>query len=427
MTFIPSVSRNRTQVAIVGAGPAGLMLSHLLARERIDSVVFECRRRADVEATVRAGVLEQATMDLLIDTGVGERMLREGALHQGIEIRFDGHGHRIALSELTGGRAIALYAQHEVLRDLIAERLRVGGDIRFEVSDLTIHDFDSARPFVRYRTNGATEEMNCDFIVGCDGFHGVCRRSVRCGACTEYEHVYPFGWFGVLVEAPPYSPELIYAHHERGFSLVSTRSADVQRLYLQCNPDDDADHWPDSRIWSELDTRVAMPSGERLRRGRIVQKGVIQMRSFVVEPMRYGTLFLAGDAAHIVPPTGAKGLNLAIADVKVLADALTSRYASGSDEALDRYSDIALDRVWAAQHFSWWMTSMLHRFNDHDSLQRRLQRAQLRELMQSRALQTALAERYVGLPLANVTPEGAPTRAPCKAAAGRAPTAAHQA
>ena len=396
MSSRTSIPRKRTQVAIVGAGPAGLMLSHLLAREGIDSIVLESRSRADVEATVRAGVLEQSTVDLLVETGVGERMRREGSVHHGIELRFDGQAHRIALSELTGGRAITLYAQHEVLRDLIAARLRADGDIRFEIADLSVHDFGSGRPFVRYRANGRTEEMACDFIVGCDGFHGVCRRAVSHAARSEYEHVYAFGWFGMLVEAPPYAPELIYAQHERGFSLVSTRSRDVQRLYLQCDPDDGLENWDDARIWSELQARLGT---ERLHRGRIFQKAVIQMRSFVVEPMRFGSLFLAGDAAHIVPPTGAKGLNLAVADAKVLADALAERYAFGSDEALDRYSDAALERVWAAQQFSWWMTSMLHRFGDHDPLQQRLQRAQLRAITQSRALQTALAERYVGLPL----------------------------
>jgi p-hydroxybenzoate 3-monooxygenase len=394
-----AVPGRRTQVAIVGAGPAGLMLSHLLALAGIESVVFESRSRADVEATLRAGVLEQATVDLLVESGAGERMLREGSVHHGIELRFDGCAHRIPLSELTGGRAITLYAQHEVIRDLVAARLGAGGEILFEIADLGIDRFDSARPIVRYRADNRTEEMDCDFIVGCDGFHGICRRSVPPGASTEYEHVYPFGWFGILVDAPPYAPELIYAHHDRGFSLVSTRSRDVQRLYLQCDPGDDVDNWPDARIWSELDTRLETGAGEQLYRGRIFQKGVIQMRSFVVEPMRFGSLFLAGDAAHIVPPTGAKGLNLAIADVKVLADAFAEWYVSGSDEGLDNYSDVALGRVWAAQQFSWWMTSMLHRFGDNNRLQQRLQRTQLRSIARSLALQTALAESYVGLPL----------------------------
>jgi len=395
-------SRKRTQVAIVGAGPAGLMLSHLLALAGIESVVFESRSRAEVEATLRAGVLEQTTVDLLVETGVGERMLRQGSIHQGIEIRFDGRGHRIALSELTGGRAITLYAQHEVIRDLVAARLGAGGEILFDVGDLTVHEFDASRPFVRYRVEDRIETLACDYIAGCDGFHGACRRSVPDAARTEYEHVHPFGWFGILVEAPPYARELIYARHERGFSLVSTRSPDVQRLYLQCDPGDDVDNWPDARIWSELDTRLRTRADERLHRGRIFQKGIVQMRSFVVEPMRFGSLFLAGDAAHIVPPTGAKGLNLAVADVKVLADALIERYTSGSEDDLEHYSDVALARVWAAQQFSWWMTAMLHRFDDHDPWQQRMQRAELQRVADSRALQTALAESYVGRPLGNI-------------------------
>ena len=425
MASISSVTRNRTQVAIVGAGPAGLMLSHLLAREGIESVVLESRSRADVEATVRAGVLEQTTVDLLHDTGVGDRMLREGSVHHGIELRFDGQGHRIPLSDLTGGRAITLYAQHEVIRDLIAARLAADGDIRFEVADLSVHDFDTHRPFVRYVAEGRNEETACDFIVGCDGYHGVCRSTVPLAARREYEHVYPFGWFGILVEAPPYAPELIYAHHERGFSLVSTRSHEVQRLYLQCDPEDGIERWPDKRIWTELEARLATGTEEPLYRARIFQKVVIQMRSFVVEPMRFGSLFLAGDAAHIVPPAGAKGLNLAVADVTVLAHALALRYATGSEEALERYSDVALERVWAAQQFSWWMTSMLHRFGDHDPLQQRLQRAQLHGIARSSALQTALAERYVGLPLGLTKLEGAarPSRAP----ETRSPVGARQA
>lgn len=425
MASISSVTRNHTQVAIVGAGPAGLMLSHLLAREGIESVVLESRSRADVEATVRAGVLEQTTVDLLHDTGVGDRMLREGSVHHGIELRFDGQGHRIPLSDLTGGRAITLYAQHEVIRDLIAARLAADGDIRFEVADLSVHDFDTHRPFVRYVAEGRNEEIACDFIVGCDGYHGVCRSTVPLAARSEYEHVYPFGWFGILVEAPPYAPELIYAHNERGFSLVSTRSHEVQRLYLQCDPEDGIERWPDKRIWTELEVRLATGTEEPLYRGRIFQKAVIQMRSFVVEPMRFGSLFLAGDAAHIVPPAGAKGLNLAVADVTVLAHALALRYATGSEEALERYSDVALERVWAAQQFSWWMTSMLHRFGDHDPLQQRLQRAQLHGIARSSALQTALAERYVGLPLGVTKLEGAPR--PSRAPETRAPVGARQA
>jgi p-hydroxybenzoate 3-monooxygenase len=389
----------RTQVGIVGAGPAGLTLSHLLHLEGIDSVVLETRSRAEIEATLRAGVLEQSTVDLLCECGVGERMLREGAVHRGIELRFNGQGHRIALSELTGGRAIMLYAQHEVIRDLVRARLATDGTIVFEAQGVSVHDIDSAKPRIRYSSGGATHELDCDFIAGCDGFHGVCRTSVPEDARTEFTRIYPFGWFGILVKAPPYAPELIYAHHERGFSLVSTRSHDIQRLYFQCDPADAVALWSDERIWNELDARLATNNGWELYRGSIFQKGIIQMRSFVVEPMQYGSLFLAGDAAHIVPPTGAKGLNLAIADVRILAEALVDYYAEGSRAALGRYSARALERIWAAEHFSWWMTSMLHRFDDGYPMHRRLQIAQLNHVANSRALQTALAESYVGLPL----------------------------
>ena len=326
-------------------------------------------------------------------------MLREGSVHHGIELRFEGRGHRISLSDLTGGRAITLYAQHEIIRDLVQARLATGGTIVFEARNVSVHDFESVKPRIRYSSNDAAHEIDCDFIVGCDGFHGICRMSIPPHARTEYARVYPFGWFGILVKAPPYAPELIYAHHERGFSLVSTRSHDVQRLYFQCDPADAVTNWPDDRIWSELDARLATNDGWDLHRGAIFQKGIIQMRSFVVEPMQFGSMFLAGDAAHIVPPTGAKGLNLAVADVNVLAEVLADYYAEGSREALARYSARALERVWAAEHFSWWMTSMLHRFEDGDAMHRRLQTAQLNHVVNSRALQTVLAESYVGLPL----------------------------
>jgi p-hydroxybenzoate 3-monooxygenase len=395
---VKTVFPRRTQVGIVGAGPAGLLLSHLLHLEGIDSVVLESRSRTEIEATLRAGVLEQGTVDLLRECGVGERMQREGAVHHGIELRFDGRAHRIPLSELTGGRAITLYAQHEVIRDLVQARLSAGGALVFEVGGVSIHDFDSPKPYIRYSAAGAAHELACDFIVGCDGFHGVCRPSVPAVARTEYTRAYPFGWFGILVKAPPYAPELIYAHHARGFSLVSTRSHEVQRLYFQCDPSDAVANWPDERIWPELDARLAAEEKWDLYRGPIFQKGIIQMRSFVVEPMQFGTLFLAGDAAHIVPPTGAKGLNLAVADVQVLAEALTQFYTLGSRDGLEQYSSVALERVWAAEHFSWWMTSMLHRFDDNDPFQQRLQHAQLNQVAHSRALQTALAESYVGLP-----------------------------
>lgn len=387
----------RTQVGIVGAGPAGLMLSLLLHRAGIDSVVLESRSRADIEATLRAGVLEQGTVDLLKECGVGERMLREGFIHHGIELLFGGERHRIPLSDLTGGRTITVYAQHEVIKDLVKTRLDAGGRIIFEACDASVHDFDTLKPKVRFARDGHAHELACDFIAGCDGFHGICRPAVPAAARTEYARNYPFGWFGILVRAAPYSPELIYAHHERGFSLVSTRSTEVQRLYFQCDPNDDVANWPDDRIWNELQTRLVSDKGWELAPGDIFQKGIIAMRSFVLEPMQFGTLFLAGDAAHIVPPTGAKGLNLAVADVQVLAKALTEFYASGRRDLLDQYSAVALERVWRAEHFSWWMTSMLHRFDD-DPFQHQLQLSQLNYIASSRAAATALAENYVGLP-----------------------------
>jgi p-hydroxybenzoate 3-monooxygenase len=389
----------RTQVGIVGAGPAGLLLSHLLDLAGIDSVVLEARSRSEVEATLRAGVLEQGTVDLLRECGVGERMAREGFVHHGIELLFDGERHRIPLSELTGGRAITVYAQHEVIKDLVKARLDAGGCIVFEAKQVAARDIESPRPRIEYETAEGRQTLDCDFIAGCDGFHGVCRPGIPAEARTEYVRHYPFGWFGLLVRAAPYAPELVYAHHPSGFSLVSTRSPEVQRLYFQCDPADDVANWPDDRIWAELDTRLATSDGWKLERGTIFQKGIIAMRSFVLEPMQFGSLFLAGDAAHIVPPTGAKGMNLAVADVCALSGTFADYYASGRREALDGYSATALERIWAAEHFSWWMTAMLHRYDDGDPFQLRMQHAQLQHLVRSKALQTALAESYVGLPM----------------------------
>jgi p-hydroxybenzoate 3-monooxygenase len=389
----------RTQVGIVGAGPAGLLLSHLLHLAGIDSVVLESRTRAEIEATLRAGVLEQGTVDLLRECGLGDRLMREGFVHQGIELLFDGSRHRVDLAALTGGRAITIYPQHEVIRDLVKARLEASGHLLFEVRNVEVLDFNTAHPRLRYELEGRSQELACEYVAGCDGFHGVCRPSVPAAARTEYSRNYPFGWFGILVRAAPYSQELVYAHHERGFSLVSTRSTTVQRLYLQCDPADRAEDWPDGRVWAELDQRLSTRDAWTLPRGEIFQKGVIAMRSFVVEPMSYGTLHLAGDAAHIVPPTGAKGLNLAVADVHLLAAALAERYTTGKVDALHRYSAAALERVWAAEHFSWWMTAMLHRFWDDEPFGRRMQLAQLRRVIGSTALQTALAEQYVGAPL----------------------------
>ena len=395
-TVIPP---RRTQVGIVGAGPAGLLLSHLLDLAGIDSVVLEVRSRSEIEATLRAGVLEQGTVDLLRDCGVGERMLREGFVHHGIELLFDGERHRIPLSELTGGRAITVYAQHEVIKDLVKARVDAGGCIVFEARQVAVRDIDTPRPHIEFETDQGRQILDCDFIAGCDGFHGVCRPSIPAEARTEFVRHYPFGWFGMLVRAPPYAPELVYAHHLSGFSLVSTRSPEVQRLYFQCDPKDDVANWPDDRIWTELDTRLSTDNGWKLERGTIFQKGIVAMRSFVLEPMQFGSLFLAGDAAHIVPPTGAKGMNLAVADVCALSAAFIDYYASGDQNTLHGYSATALERVWAAEHFSWWMTAMLHRYDDGDPFQQRMQRAQLRHVVRSKALQTALAESYVGLPM----------------------------
>jgi p-hydroxybenzoate 3-monooxygenase len=386
-----------TQVGIVGAGPAGLLLAHLLHRRGIESVVLEARSREYVEARVRAGVLEQGTVELLDDAGVADRLHREGLVHHGLELRFDGQGHRIDLSELTGGRAITVYGQQEVVRDLIAARVRAGGDLLFEVDDVTLHDLESERPAIRFRHEGAEHELRCDVVAGCDGFHGVSREAIPGGVLRTYEREYPFAWLGVLAEVAPSSEELIYCHHERGFALHSMRSPQLTRLYLQCDPDDEIEAWPDDRIWEELQTRFATDDGWTLEDGPIVEKGITPMRSFVVAPLRHGRLFLAGDAAHIVPPTGAKGLNLAAADVRVLAAALGAWYAGGDATGLDAYSDTCLRRVWRVQHFSWWMTSMLHRFPGDDPFEAQLQRSQLQYVSSSRAAATTLAENYVGL------------------------------
>ena len=389
----------RTKVGIVGAGPAGLLLSHLLHLQGVESVVIEARSRQYVEERIRAGVLEQGTVDLLNETGVGERMQREGLVHHGIELRFGGRGHRIDMYELTDGSAITIYGQHEVVKDLIKARLEAGGQIIFESSGVSIHDFDSSKPKIRFRTDGHAQELACDFIAGCDGFHGVCRPAIPSGALTVFERVYPFAWLGILAEAPPTSQELVYAYHERGFALLSMRSPRISRLYLQCAAGEDVNNWPDDRIWEELHRRFASCQGWTLTEGPVIQKGVSGMRSFVVEPMQYGRLFLAGDAAHIVPATGAKGLNLAVADVRVLARALADFYSCGRTDLLDQYSAACLRRVWKVQRFSWWMTSMLHRFDADTPFDQRRQLAELDYVTSSRAGSKSLAENYVGLPM----------------------------
>ena len=385
----------RTQVAIIGAGPAGLLLSHLLHLNGIESIVLESRSRAEIEATIRAGVLEQGSMDILSEAGVGERMRREGALHHGIELAFGGRRHRIDLHGLTG-KAITVYPQHEVIIDLVAARLAAGAELLFETSQVEIAGIDGERPTVNFMHGGQARRIEADFVIGCDGFHGVSRPMIPATVRQDFQRTYPFGWFGILVESAPSSEELIYARHERGFALVSTRSPTVQRLYFQCDPRDHVDNWSDDRIWAELHARLESDDGWKLKEGRIFQKGIIGMRSFVCAPMRSGRLFLAGDAAHIVPPTGAKGMNLAISDVKLLSRALDGFYRGGSEEGLDRYSSEALKRIWRAEFFSWWMTRLLHTFEDASPFDREVQLAELENVVASRALSTALAENYVG-------------------------------
>jgi len=388
----------RTQVGIVGAGPAGLLLSHLLHRAGIESIVLELRSRSEIEGTIRAGVLEQGTVDLLDSVGLGERLHREGFLHHGIELRFDGRGHRIDLTAHSGGKSITVYAQHEVIKDLVVARLAAGGTIVFNADGVEPRGFDGSAPSIHYRHDGDAQSLDCDFIAGCDGFHGVCRPSAPPAARTEFSRSYPFGWFGILAEAAPSSSELIYAHHPRGFALVSTRSPTIQRLYFQCDPHENVERWDDARIWAELGARLATHDGWRPVEGPVIQKNVVGMRSFVCEPMQFGRLYLAGDAAHIVPPTGAKGLNLAIADVRLLAAALIAHYRDGDASALAAYSAMALRRVWKAQRFSWFMTSLLHLFPDATPYQQRLQLADLDYVTGSQAAQSSLAENYVGLP-----------------------------
>ena len=387
----------RTQVGIVGAGPAGLFLSHLLHLHGIESVVLESCSRAHVEGRVRAGVLEQGTVDLFNETGVGERMRREGLVHRGFELRFNRAGRRIDLFELTGGRCITVYGQQEVVKDLIAARLAASGRIIFEAADVAILDFDGDSPRITFRAAGTSHEIRCDFIAGCDGFHGISRPAVPAGVLSFYERLYPFAWLGILAEAKPSSQELIYANHERGFALHSMRSRTIARLYLQCAPDENLQEWPDDRVWAELQTRMEI-DGFALHEGPVLQKSVTPMRSFVVEPMQCGRLFLAGDAAHIVPPTGAKGMNLAIADVRVLSRALAKYYREGNRAGLDAYSSTCLRRVWRAQHFSHWMTTMLHRPHVEDGFDYRRQLAELENVTSSRAAAQNLAENYCGLP-----------------------------
>jgi len=388
----------RAQVGIVGAGPAGLLLGHLLHLEGIDSIIIEDRSREYVIERVRAGVLEQGTVDLMIEAGVGERLGREGMRHGGIHLCFEGRRRRIDFAELTGGRCITVYGQNEVVKDLIAARCATGRPLHFEVEQVAIADFES-QPRVAFRLGGEECEIACDFIAGCDGSRGVCRPAVPAARLRIFEREYPFGWLGILAQAAPSSDELVYALHERGFALFSMRSPSVTRLYLQCTPGEDLGRWPDERIWDELIARLESDDGWRPNRGAVLQKGVTGMRSLVAEPMRHGRLFLAGDAAHVVPPAGAKGLNLAVADVLRLSRALAAFYRQGRQDLLESYSDRCLRRVWRAQRFSWWMTSMLHRAPDGNGFDYRRQIAELDYLTSSRAAMSSLAENYTGLPM----------------------------
>ena len=361
-------------------------------------MVLEVHTRKYIEERVRAGVLEQGTVELLTEIGVGDRLHREGLVHHGVEFRFSGRGHRIDFQSLVG-RSITIYAQQEVVKDLVSARLASSGQIVFEAEDVSVHDVTSKAPRIRYRKDGVEHELVCDFIAGCDGFHGVCRPAVPEGVLTMYERTYPFAWLGILAQAPPSSEELIYANHELGFALLSMRSPEISRLYIQCDPDEDIANWPDARIWEQLHLRFATRDGQwKLTEGPVIQKNIAEMRSFVADPMQYGRLYLAGDAAHIVPPAGAKGLNLAAADARVLALGLADYYSSGRPDLLERYSEICLRRCWKVQHFSWWMTSMLHRIPGESAFDRQRQLAELDYVTGSQAASTSLAEQYTGLP-----------------------------
>jgi p-hydroxybenzoate 3-monooxygenase len=389
----------RTQVAIIGAGPAGLTLAHLLHRSGIESVVVENRSREYVTERVRAGVLEQATVDLMVAIGVGKRLERQGMRHEGVHLAFEGRRHRIDFAELTGGRAITIYGQNELVKDLIEARLHTGAPLFFDSEGVALANLSDAGPIVRFIHGECEYQVEADFVAGCDGFHGISRPAIPATELRTYERAYPFAWLGILAEAAPSSHELVYSLHHRGFALFSMRSPQLTRLYLQCAPDEDIQDWSDDRIWSELQARLRTDDGWAPTEGRIVQKAVTGMRSMVAEPMRWQRMFLAGDAAHIVPPTGAKGLNLAVADVARLAAAIEAFYRDGSERRLEEYSSLALARVWRAQRFSWWMTSTLHRAPDRSEFDYRRQIADLEYLVSSRAAMTSLAESYVGAPL----------------------------
>lgn len=386
----------RTQVGIVGAGPAGLLLSHLLHLEGIESVVLEVKSLGYILGRVRAGVLEQSTVDLLTKAGLTEPMNAEGMVHDGIELRFDGRSIRIDFKKLTGC-SVMVYGQQQVVRDLVNARQAANGQVLFEVEDVSVNNPEQSSPSIQFTKDGERVELECDFIAGCDGFHGVCRPSIPAGVLHTFERVYPFGWLGILAETPPSSEELIYANHERGFALHSMRSPILSRNYIQCAPDEDLANWSDDRVWDELHKRLEIGDGWSLSEGKVIEKSVTPMRSFVTEPLRYHNLFLAGDSAHIVPPTGAKGLNLAASDVGFLAEAFIGWYQTDNAELLDNYSRKCLRRIWRAEHFSWWMTSLMHRYENDDDFGRRLQLSQLNYISSSEIAAKSLAENYVGI------------------------------
>jgi p-hydroxybenzoate 3-monooxygenase len=386
----------RTQVAIIGAGPAGLLLGQLLHKHGIDNVILERQTGEYVLGRIRAGVIEQVTIDLLDEAGVGARMHADGLVHGGVQICVDGERHRISFTELTG-KAVMVYGQTEITKDLMDGRAAIGAPTVYAAQDVTLRDFSGSSPRVSFSAGGKTVEIACDFIAGCDGFHGVCRQSLPASAVTAHERVYPLGWLGILSDTPPVSDELIYVHHPAGFALCSMRSPTRSRYYLQCSLAEDIDAWPDDRFWDELKPRLDDEARARLVTGPSIEKSIAPLRSFVAEPMRFGRLFLAGDAAHIVPPTGAKGLNLAASDVRYLSQALVEHYAEKSDAGLNHYSARALKRVWKAERFSWWMTTMLHRISDNP-FDQKIQLAELDYLFRSKAAATVFAENYVGLP-----------------------------
>jgi p-hydroxybenzoate 3-monooxygenase len=390
----------KVQVGIIGAGPAGLLLAHLLRRQGIESVIIESRSRDAIEGTIRAGVLEQWFVDLLGELGLADRLHREADVHDGISLRFNRTNHHIDVAGLTGGQRVTVYAQHEIITDLVGALTELQHEIHFEVSEVSLHDLESGRPSVKFRTKeGQDCELQCDFIAGCDGFHGPSRTSIPAAKLRCFEKVYPFGWLGILCNAPRSCSEVVYARHDHGFALASTRTPTIQRLYVQCDPHDPLSDWSDDRVWSELHQRLATDDGWTLAEGPIFQKNIVSLRSFVCETMRHGRLFLAGDAAHIVPPTGAKGLNLAAADIVVLARAFTAYYRENREDLIDGYAETCLQRIWRGERFSWYLTTMMHLDEGESDFERRIHLADLDYLMSSTAAQHALAENYVGLPL----------------------------